>query len=273
MAASDLSFLTFNIGNPSEQRAQRQLAWLAGRPEHVLVLTETKASAGCRLLASAFTTAGCHVTFPVPGPGEYGVMIISRVQAQPDGFGSTVSYLPTRAASVTLPGPGRADPGHRRVHAVPRRRAGKDRTQAHLADRLPGGPGRPRSRHPGDVPRGPERPRTRPPAALPVLRPVRVRLLPRAQRRARFHRRIPASAPGSGRVQLGRANRRRVPVRPRVLLRQSWHPPSAAASTCTSPARDGLSDHSALTAGLTVQPPPALAVSDPATATAPATLF
>ena len=48
MAASDLSFLTFNIGNPSEQRAQRQLEWLAGRPEHVLVLTETKASAGCR---------------------------------------------------------------------------------------------------------------------------------------------------------------------------------------------------------------------------------
>jgi hypothetical protein len=65
----------------------------------------TKASAGCRLLASAFTTAGCHVTFPVPGPGEYGVMIISRVQAQPDGFGSTVSYLPARAASVTLPSP------------------------------------------------------------------------------------------------------------------------------------------------------------------------
>ena len=105
MAASDLSFLTFNVGNPSEQRAQRQLGWLAGRPEHVLVLTETKASAGCRLLASAFTTAGCHVTFPVPGPGEYGVMIISRVQAQPDRFGSTVSYLPTRAASVTLPAP------------------------------------------------------------------------------------------------------------------------------------------------------------------------
>ena len=70
MAASDLSFLTFNIGNPSEQRAQRQLGWLAGRPEHVLVLTETKASAGCRLLASAFTTAGCHVTFPVPAPAN-----------------------------------------------------------------------------------------------------------------------------------------------------------------------------------------------------------
>jgi hypothetical protein len=39
------------------------------------------------------------------------------------------------------------------------------------------------------------------------------------------------------------------------------------------PRTDGLSDHSALTADLTVQPPPALAVSDPATAIAPATLF
>ena len=79
MATSGLTFLTFNIGNPSELRAQRQLAWLAGRPEHVLVLAETKDSAGCRFLAGAFTTAGWHVTFPVPGPGEYGVMIISRV--------------------------------------------------------------------------------------------------------------------------------------------------------------------------------------------------
>ena len=43
MAASDLSFLTFNIGNPSEQRAQRQLAWLAGRPENVLVPSLTYA--------------------------------------------------------------------------------------------------------------------------------------------------------------------------------------------------------------------------------------
>ena len=32
MATSGLSFLTFNIGNPSEQRAQRQLAWLAAAP-------------------------------------------------------------------------------------------------------------------------------------------------------------------------------------------------------------------------------------------------
>jgi hypothetical protein len=48
MAASGLSLLTCNIGNPSEERARRQLAWLAERDERVLVLTETKASSGCQ---------------------------------------------------------------------------------------------------------------------------------------------------------------------------------------------------------------------------------
>ena len=54
----ELSLLTWNIGNPSADRAERQLEWLAERPEHVLVLTETKASAGCQLLADAFRAAG-----------------------------------------------------------------------------------------------------------------------------------------------------------------------------------------------------------------------
>jgi exodeoxyribonuclease-3 len=33
-------------------------------------------------------------------------MIISKVRAAPDGFGDWVGYLPSRAASVTLPAPG-----------------------------------------------------------------------------------------------------------------------------------------------------------------------
>ena len=67
-----LSLLTFNIGNPSPGRAERQLAWLAGRDEHVLVLTETKASVGCKLLAEAFTCAGYTVCFPSLAPGSTG---------------------------------------------------------------------------------------------------------------------------------------------------------------------------------------------------------
>ena len=53
-----LSLITVNVGAPSVDRAQRQLRWLTHRPEHVLVLTETKATAGSQYLAQAFTAAG-----------------------------------------------------------------------------------------------------------------------------------------------------------------------------------------------------------------------
>jgi hypothetical protein len=122
-----LSLLTLNIGNPSSDRARRQLAWLASRDEHILVLTETKASAGCQLLADAFTAAGYHVTCPQPGPGEYDTMIISRVAAAPDGFGDQIGYLPARAAELILPAPG----GPLRVIGmyVPSRDASAEKTE------------------------------------------------------------------------------------------------------------------------------------------------
>jgi exodeoxyribonuclease III len=42
---------------------------------------------------------------PLPAARKYGVMIISRVQAQPDDLAAAVSYLRARAASVTLSAP------------------------------------------------------------------------------------------------------------------------------------------------------------------------
>jgi len=105
MSPSGLALLTFNIGNPSTARAERQPAWLAGRDEQVLVLTETKASAGCQLLADAFNAAGYAVTYPKPETGEYGVMIISRVETGPDDFGDRIGYLAARAAAIVLPTP------------------------------------------------------------------------------------------------------------------------------------------------------------------------
>jgi exodeoxyribonuclease-3 len=98
-----LGLLTFNIGNPSPQRAQRQLAWLATRPEDVLVLTETRASRGCQLLADRFTAAGYTVVFPQPEQGEYGTMIVARIASHPGIWASKVDYLPARAACITLP--------------------------------------------------------------------------------------------------------------------------------------------------------------------------
>jgi len=84
---SELSLITLNIANPSPERARRQLDWLATRDEQVLVLTETKDSAGCRLLADAFTAAGYHVTFPKPDNSDYGVMIASKIEATTHDFG------------------------------------------------------------------------------------------------------------------------------------------------------------------------------------------
>jgi len=102
-APDPLGLLTFNIGNPSPERAERQLAWLAERPEDVLVLTETRASRGCELLAERFAAAGYAVTFPRPEQGEYGTMIAARVASHPGTWAGQLDYLPARAASIMLP--------------------------------------------------------------------------------------------------------------------------------------------------------------------------
>lgn len=96
-----LDVLTFNLNNPGRERAERQLAYLAARPEEVLVLTETADSAGCALLEERFTLAGYSVTFPRPEKrGERGAMIVSRLATRPLETG--VDYLPHRAVGVTV---------------------------------------------------------------------------------------------------------------------------------------------------------------------------
>ncbi|MFJ6014434.1 endonuclease/exonuclease/phosphatase [Streptomyces sp. NPDC092952] len=83
-------------------RAERQLRYLAQRPEPVLVLTETARSAGCEFLAERFERAGYSVTFPRPPEGarERGVMIVSRLATSP--LRLPVDYLPHRVAAVTV---------------------------------------------------------------------------------------------------------------------------------------------------------------------------
>ncbi|MBM7774307.1 exodeoxyribonuclease-3 [Actinokineospora baliensis] len=97
-----LNLMSVNVGAPSRERAERQLRWLAQRPEDVLVLTETKATAGCHYLAQAFTDAGFSVTFPEHAPGELGVMIVSKLPTIPDVVASILDYLPARAAGVVI---------------------------------------------------------------------------------------------------------------------------------------------------------------------------
>lgn len=97
-----LSLLTVNVGAPSLDRAQRQLRWLAGRDDDVLVLTETKASAGSRHLLDAFTAAGYAVCFPDHAPGDLGVMIVSKPACTPDPLGAAMAYLPARVAAIVV---------------------------------------------------------------------------------------------------------------------------------------------------------------------------
>lgn len=93
--------LTFNLNNPSRERAERQLAYLAARPESILVLTETADSAGCAFLQERFTEAGYAVAFPRPEQrGERGVMIVSRLHVQPMAL--NMDYLPHRVVGVTV---------------------------------------------------------------------------------------------------------------------------------------------------------------------------
>ncbi|MFE9748275.1 endonuclease/exonuclease/phosphatase family protein [Saccharothrix saharensis] len=122
-----LSLLTLNLGAPSLERATRQLTWLAGRPEDVFVLTETKSTPGTRHLADSFTAAGYTVTMPDHADGELGVMIISKTATHPDPLTDHLDYLPARATGIVID----TDHGTLRVLGayVPSRDASLDKTE------------------------------------------------------------------------------------------------------------------------------------------------
>src|SRR5437870_5672500 len=96
-----LGVLTLNVANPSAARAERQLAWLSERPEHILVLTETSSGAGSRLLLERLAAADWEVRSGALQDRERGVAIATRVRAAPRD-GNIVDYLPFRAEAVSL---------------------------------------------------------------------------------------------------------------------------------------------------------------------------
>lgn len=84
-----LRVMTLNIGNPSLQRARKQISWIESREEDVFVLTETKLSEGCLYFEEYFGEVGLtlfdygnppkfHVFFPKSNTGDLGVMVLSR---------------------------------------------------------------------------------------------------------------------------------------------------------------------------------------------------
>lgn len=266
------SLLTFNIGNPSEQRAERQLTWLAARPEQVLVLTETKASAGCRLLASAFADAGWHVTYPVPEPGGYGVMILTRLRAEPGNFGDNLSYQPARAGSIVLPAPSGAIEV---IGAyVPSRDAGPEKTerktrwlaacQSAFAARRSGYPliflGDLNILEPGHQPHYP--------FFAEFEYDFYRALITRHGLTDAFRHLHPDATEHSWVDRTGHGYRY-----DHVFCSARLAQVISNCAYLHDPRITGLSDHSALTATLAVPAAPELTVSDPAAASAPATLF
>lgn len=85
-----LKVMSLNIGNPSIDRAKKQVNWIESREEDVFVLTETKNSEGCNYIESYFSQHGYtlftfnsnisyNVSFPKSQTRDLGVMIISRL--------------------------------------------------------------------------------------------------------------------------------------------------------------------------------------------------
>lgn len=104
-ADGHLRVLTVNIGNPSPGRARRQALWLVHRTEHVLVLTETKSSRGCALLADELTAHGWELFGRTAPDKAYGTLIATRVPAEEDPWAGKATVLPERTASVRVPTP------------------------------------------------------------------------------------------------------------------------------------------------------------------------
>jgi exodeoxyribonuclease III len=272
MSDSGLALLTFNIGNPSTARAERQLAWPAGRDEHILVLTETKASAGCQLLADAFTAAGHTVAYPKPEPGEYGVMIVSRVETGPDDFGDRLGYLPARAAATALPTP--AGPIRVIGAYVPSRDAGPEKTQrkrqwlAACRAALTGAGNQAPTILLGDL-------NVLPPDHQPRYRffaPFEYDFYQALQDEHglvdAFRHLHPHAVEHSWVGRTGDGYRYDHAFCSRALQDRI-----AACDYIHAPRHERLSDHSALTLGLAVATPAALPTSDPVAAAAPDTLF
>lgn len=98
----DISLFSWNIGNPSIERAKKQVRWLKNRPENFFILTETKNSAGCLFIKNYFQKIGYFVVFPDIKGKEYGSMLISKHPLEESTFSNYVGSLSFRAVSARI---------------------------------------------------------------------------------------------------------------------------------------------------------------------------
>lgn len=83
--STTVKIMTMNIGNPSIERARKQIEWIKNRNEDIFVLTETKNSAGCALIEEVFSEhrldgvqSNINVVFPRSATKDLGVMCLSK---------------------------------------------------------------------------------------------------------------------------------------------------------------------------------------------------
>lgn len=76
--SNEISILTWNIRNPSLERAKLQSIWFENRNEDIFVLTEIKNSKGCIFLKDFFISKGFYVIFPDIKGRDYGSMLVSK---------------------------------------------------------------------------------------------------------------------------------------------------------------------------------------------------
>ncbi|WP_084965909.1 endonuclease/exonuclease/phosphatase family protein [Thermoactinospora rubra] len=96
-----LSILTVNIGAASRHRAERLLAWLATRPEHVVLLTETSAGSGTAYLLGEFARAGWAVV-DTSDDGDRGAALVSRIATAAQPMDLPEVSIPGRVAAAVL---------------------------------------------------------------------------------------------------------------------------------------------------------------------------
>ncbi|GLZ09241.1 hypothetical protein Acsp03_67070 [Actinomadura sp. NBRC 104412] len=94
------SMPTVNIGAAAD-RAERLLEWPAGRPEEVLLISETSGRPGTALLLDWYRAAG-HAVIHTPAPGDCGTALISLIQVLDHPTASEAVSISGRLAAAVL---------------------------------------------------------------------------------------------------------------------------------------------------------------------------
>jgi exodeoxyribonuclease-3 len=101
-ATAAISLFCWNIGNPSIERAKKQVEWLKNRGENFLILTEAKGSKGCRYMNDYFKNIGYNTIFPDMDPKEYGTIIVSKYALEKSEFTNNIDFLSARVVAVNV---------------------------------------------------------------------------------------------------------------------------------------------------------------------------